>query len=375
MLNKIRQLIKKYTRSQDTPSMRVEIAYLFWIKCLSDKKILRILKIHGYQIEFKKLCIIRKSMGMYRRLTQTEINDDADQKLQEIIEQELERGNITLAGRRSVWMHLRNMGVLASHHRIGQALKIVDPIGVENRLKGVNRHHAHFICPGPNWCWSIDGHLKLQMFGIEIYAAIDAYSRYVTWFYSGVSGKTGVSVLSQFLEVMQKQNCLPLHIRADRGTETMLLAESFWELHKDHNPDITFPEVFWYGTSTRNVRIESWWGQLTKGATADWKKYFRTLQQGNLFQEDRLEDMIAILYTYMPIIRAKLHQFVENWNNHKIRKQSNRPNLPTGEPYYNYYFPPDGVNNYEQIPSLNTIESIRDKKLKNSYTNEYYGIS
>jgi hypothetical protein len=53
-------------------------------------------------------------MGMYRRLTQAEINDDSDQKLQEIIEQELERGNITLAGRRSVWMHLYNMGVLAS---------------------------------------------------------------------------------------------------------------------------------------------------------------------------------------------------------------------------------------------------------------------
>jgi hypothetical protein len=103
-------------------------------------------------------------------------------------------------------------------------------------------------------------------------------------------------------------------------------------------------------------------------------KYFRTLQQGNLFQEDKLEDMIAILYTYMPIIRVKLHQFVENWNNHKTRKQSNRPNLPTGEPYYNYYFPPDSVNNYEQILSLNTVESIRDKKLKNSYTNEYYDM-
>jgi hypothetical protein len=125
-------------------------------------------------------------------------------------------------------------------------LKIVDTIGVENRLKGVNRHHSHFIYPGPNWCWSIDSswHLKLQMFGIEIYAAIDASSRYVTWFYYAVSGKTGVSVLSQFLEIMQIQNCLPLHIRADRGKETILLTESFWELHKDHNLDITFLKVF-----------------------------------------------------------------------------------------------------------------------------------
>lgn len=103
----------------------------------------------------------------------------------------------------------------------------MDPIGVENRWKGVNRHHAQFTCPSPNCCWSIDGHLKLQMFGIEIYAAIDSYSRYVTWFYCGVSRKTGVSILSQFLEVVEVQNCLPLHFRADRGTETMMTAEAF----------------------------------------------------------------------------------------------------------------------------------------------------
>lgn len=50
-----------------------------------------------------------------------------------------------------------------------------------------------------------------------------------------------------------------------------MLAEAFWQLHKVDNPDIVFPEVFWYGTSVRNVKIESWWEQLTKGATAEWK--------------------------------------------------------------------------------------------------------
>lgn len=109
------------------------------------------------------------------------------------------------------------------------------------------------------------------MFGIEIYAAIDSYSRYVTWFYHGVSGKTRVSILSQFLEVVEVQNCLPLHLRADRGTETMMTAKAFWGLHQIDNPSIKFPEVFWYSTSTWNVRIESWWSQLTKGSTAEWK--------------------------------------------------------------------------------------------------------
>ena len=73
--------------------------------------------------------------------------------------------------------------------------------------------------------------MKLQHFGIEIYAAIDTYSRYITWFYSGVFGRTGVSVLSQFLEVVDTQEIVPLHLRADRGTETMMVADAFWQLH------------------------------------------------------------------------------------------------------------------------------------------------
>ena len=39
----------------------------------------------------------------------------------------------------------------------------------------------------------------------------------------------------------------------------------------NHDPSLNFDEVFFYGTSTRNIKIESWWSQLTKGATVEWK--------------------------------------------------------------------------------------------------------
>jgi len=42
-----------------------------------------------------------------------------------------------------------------------------------------------------------------------------------------VSGRTGVSVLSQFLEVVDTQDIVPLYLRADRGTETMMVADVF----------------------------------------------------------------------------------------------------------------------------------------------------
>lgn len=127
----------KYLKSEDTPSLRVQLAYLFWIKCFNDKQILRvihftfisqylnnllikyyvqILKQEGYDIEHRRLVLIRKSMGMLRRLPKEKLTSEADLKLQEVLEKELQDGNITLNGRRTVWIHLRNMGILASRY-------------------------------------------------------------------------------------------------------------------------------------------------------------------------------------------------------------------------------------------------------------------
>lgn len=53
-------------------------------------------------------------MGMLRRLPPVDIDEQGDVQLKQVIEQELENGNITLSGRRAVWVHLRNIGILAS---------------------------------------------------------------------------------------------------------------------------------------------------------------------------------------------------------------------------------------------------------------------
>ena len=59
------------------------------------------------------------------------------------------------------------------------------------------------MVPGPNFLWSIDGYMKLQLYGIEIYAGIDAYSQYIIWIYVGITARTEVSVLKQFLDVLE----------------------------------------------------------------------------------------------------------------------------------------------------------------------------
>jgi len=119
--------------------------------------------------------------------------------------------------------------------------------------------------------WCIDGHMKLQQYGIEIYGSIDAYSRYIPWIYVGTSAATAISVAKMYLTAVDLLRLQPQYLRADRGTETGLIMNAHWQLHQHRDSTIPANQTFFYGTSTANVRIESWWGQLSKGQTNKWR--------------------------------------------------------------------------------------------------------
>ena len=113
--------------------------------------------------------------------------------------------------------------------------------------------------------------MKLQQYGIEIYGAIDAYSRYVPWMYVGVCAATAVSVAKMYLEALEVIPIQPQYLQADRGTETSLIMNAYWQLHQQRTPTIEAEHTFMYGSSTANSRIESWWGQLAKGQIQKWR--------------------------------------------------------------------------------------------------------
>ena len=72
-------------------------------------------------------------------------------------------------------------------------------------------HNAQWRCNKFNvsdsdFLWSINDHCKLNFFDIEIYAAINAYSWYITWIYVEISSHTAVSILVQFLTTLKIEN-------------------------------------------------------------------------------------------------------------------------------------------------------------------------
>ena len=113
--------------------------------------------------------------------------------------------------------------------------------------------------------------MKLQPYGIEIYASIDAYSRYIIWIYVGISARTQISVVRQYLETVKSAQILPQKLRSDHGTETGLMGEAHVQLVQKHDPTIQIEDCYIYGTSTENQRIEAWWAQLTRGLLFKWR--------------------------------------------------------------------------------------------------------
>jgi hypothetical protein len=68
-------------------------------------------------------------------------------------------------------------------------VKELDLVGLQCHTNDMQRHCEEYIVLGPDYIWSLDGHNKLLDWGIEIYAAIDAYSQFIIWIYIGISNR------------------------------------------------------------------------------------------------------------------------------------------------------------------------------------------
>jgi hypothetical protein len=63
----------------------------------------------------------------------------------------------------------------------------------------------------------------------------------------------------------------PHFISTDRGTETTVAANAYWQLEQADQPDGEFQSISFYGGSKSNSRMESWWEELTSGQTKQWQ--------------------------------------------------------------------------------------------------------
>ncbi|KAL4965070.1 uncharacterized protein BDV14DRAFT_189871 [Aspergillus stella-maris] len=347
------------TASNDT-ALHSRIKVLMYQVGLNEAEILRILQLEGFDIQARTLKYIRQRLGLVHWTANPIINQAKVEKVMNTLRTELSTGQIEEYGRRMLHTHFKSKGLLISRDRLFSMYRDLAPGAAQRRLYDLQRHRGAYIVPGPNFIWSIDGCLKLAPYGIEIYAAIDAYSRYIIWVYVGISSRTAVSVLRQFLDTLEITATQPRFVRSDRGGETVLLAEAQHKLQQSCHPEILIKDCYLHGTSTANQRIEAWWLQLTRGVIFRYRAYFHGLVEDGKFSKDILSDQIALYAIYMPILRVQITSFVRTWNNHNIRKQRNRPHIVTGKPYINYNYPAAGVQNHGIKFDMELFKSLQD---------------
>ena len=232
----------------------------------------------------------------------------------------------------------------SSSDRVYSNLRELKPAAVEGRRKRARVHRGALITPGPNYAWSIDAYCKMERWGIQMYAAIDVFSRHIMWTFVGISGRSQTSVFVQYCEAVRAYGVVPKLLRADRGAETVMAADAHVRLsgairQGEDGGRLQFEDCFRYGTSKQNQRIEAWWAQQSRSQTARWRDCFAELTHDGSYSRGSLADRIAFAMIYIPIMRTELDQYAELWNIHQIRKQPDRPYLKTGIPCLLFHCP------------------------------------
>jgi hypothetical protein len=154
-----------------------------------------------------------------------------------LVAQALQQGEVRCCGRRLLRTYL---SVKVRHNArdddVRDALIALDPAGVQSRQRGPDKRQkdGEYITPGPDWLWCCDGHDKFRNYGIEIYAAVDAYSRRIQWCYVGNSNRRAVGILRQVVTAIKEYDRCPPFFRSDRGKEVLLLADAQYNFYIRH---------------------------------------------------------------------------------------------------------------------------------------------
>lgn len=352
-------------RSTRDIELRVRVAFTFHMLRLEDKDACTLLRAEGFDIKEQTYARIRKELGLYKRLP-PEAWEAAEAEITTILQQELVNTVVESYGQGNLYTYLRSKYNIISRDRVHKISKLLNPQGIENRLNRARAHRGAVITPGPMYSWSMDAYCKYEFVGIQIYAAIDVFSRYIMWIYVGITGRSAVSVLAQYVATLGNLGVVPQKIRSDRGAETTMAADAHYMMSQAvrgplvYGPEppptanqvlgaqeqaeqpvlapLSFTDCYKFGTSKQNQRIETWWNQQGKALIA-WREFFDHLASTGLYNSDVLADRITFLAVFLPILRNAAMEFVHVWNHHRIRRQNKRPNSVEGTPWVLFHNP------------------------------------
>ena len=87
--------------------------------------------------------------------------------------------------------------------------------------------------------------------------------------YIGVTNRTGISVLRQYLDHVECEEVVPVVLRSDKGSEITMVAAARHKVQQGQDPDIAFTNRYRFGTSLSNQRNSNLQGPIAGNVPAN----------------------------------------------------------------------------------------------------------
>ena len=226
--------------------------------------------------------------------------------------------SLSLVGYRQMAENLNvKYGINTSRESVRKILKILDPVGVENRKRKLIRRRI-YISDGPADIFHIDGNDKLKKWGFPIHGCVDGFSRKIMWLVASTTNNDPLVVANHFLHCIRIHGIAPRLLRMDRGNENIYC--------QDIQTFFTGNESsYLYAASTHNQRIEALWSRLKKFRISWWIQFFTAMEKHGLFKPSLEIHKEVLLFCFMPVIQSELNEFTRTWNMRNVRQSANGP--------------------------------------------------
>lgn len=327
---------------------RGELIEEYFRQGLSYLEIVMVLtRVHNMSLSLRQLKRILHNKGLTRRKEPDNLHTVID-----TISQELS-GSGNRIGYRQMHQRLRvKHGLVVDRETVRLSLKILDPVGVEDRSRRRLRRRE-YRGRGPNFIWHLDGYDKLKPYGMAIHAAIDGYSRRILWLEVGTTNNDPTVTARYFLDYVKQAGGVPRVVRGDAGTENVNVCGIQRFFRANSNDSFSGEKSFLYGSSLSNQRIEAWWSQLRRSHSDWWIEFLRGVREEGLYDDTNFMHIQCMRYCFMPVLREELYTVMKLWNTHRIRPSSNRES-PPGRPDVLYSVPEltDTEEYLVKVPSI-----------------------
>ncbi|KAH9487316.1 hypothetical protein JR316_0001389 [Psilocybe cubensis] len=260
----------------------------------------------------------------------------------------------------------RDMGSLLFHHYgmlvprdlIVVYFRVYEPELIRER-KARRLRRRRFWAAGVNDIIAVDQHDKWKRFGLALHNGGDPFDGYIHWYKIWWTNSNPKLIASYYLNVVEKNKCIPLITQSDPGSENYGIANAQTTLRHMHDPRLIGTIQHRWMRKKKNIKPEISWSQLRSRFTPGFEDLLDYGVNNGLYDIGRPLDLLVFRYLFIPFLQVELDAWTDMVNNTQKRSDRNKI-LPHGIPQHIHLFPERyGCLDFKIQVSQEAIDEVR----------------